>query len=291
VPGFESRTENDLVANVNTVAPGYFDTYGIRVLRGRPIVETDTAAGPHVAVVSESAARYYFGTVDAIGRRMEIRGSTTLRPEIVGVVADVMYDDLRSGAERMFYVPFSQRFAEGEYQFAVRTAGDTQAIAREIPALMAELAPSLPLLGLDTLSRQVAARATNEWLLAAVSTSLGVLALILAGIGICGIVGYTVARRTAEVGLRVALGATHRHVIWLMTRGSAGVVAVGVAIGIAAAFAASDALTGVLFGLERTDVRVYGSAAAVLFAAGMLAALPPILRALRIEPVSALRCE
>jgi ABC-type antimicrobial peptide transport system permease subunit len=203
----------------------------------------------------------------------------------------VMYDDLRTGAGRMFYVPFSQRYAEGDYEFAVRTAGDPRALVRDIPGVIAEVAPTLPLLGLDTMSRQVDLRAANEGLLATVSTVLGALALILAGIGVYGTVAYTVARRTPEIGLRVAVGATHRNVLWLVARGSLAVVAIGVVAGIALALVSSDALTSVLFGLERTDPRVYATAAAVLFAVGAIATIPPVMRALRIDPVTALRYE
>ena len=291
VPGFESRSPNDLIANVNTIGPEYFDTFGIPVLRGRAITDADAGSGPQVALVSASAARYYFGNQDPIGRRIEIRGSTTLTPEVVGIAGDVMYDGLRSGAGRMFYVPFTQRYAEGDYEFAVRTTGDPAALLRDIPGVLAELAPQLPVLALTTMSRTIDARAANERLLAMLSGVLGLLALVMAGIGIYGTVAYTVARRTPELGLRVVLGATRRNVTWLVTRSCATVVAIGVIAGLAIALASSSALTDVLYGLERTDVRIYAVGAAFLFMAGILATIPPVLRALRIQPVAALRYE
>jgi ABC-type antimicrobial peptide transport system permease subunit len=224
--------------------------------------------------------------------RIEIRGSTTLTPEIIGVVPDVMYDDLRSGAERMFYVPFAQRHAEGEYVFAVRTAeGTTSSVMQQIPRIVNAVAPNMPVLALRTMARQIDERTANERLLAMISTVFGVLALILAGIGIYGIVAYTAAGRTAEIGLRLALGASYRHVLWRVVRGTAAVVATGVGIGLAVAAIASGTLTDIVFGLATTDARVYATAAAVLFVTGLLAAIPPVLRAFRVDPVVALKSE
>ena len=291
IPGFVPPSPDDTISNVNTVAPGYFETYGIRVRRGRAIEASDGTAAPHVALVSESAARYYFGDRDPIGQRMEIRGSTTLRPEIVGIAADVMYDDLRSGAERMFYVPFAQRFVEGEYQFAVRTAGDPGILMRDVPEVVAAVVPDMPVLAIGTVARQIEARAGNERLLSAIATTLGALALLLAGIGVYGIVAYTVHRRTPELGLRMALGASRTHVLWYVSRGSLTVVAIGIAIGTVLAVASSTALASTLYGVERTDARVYAGAAAALLAAAAIAVIPAVVRALRIQPVAALRYE
>ncbi len=229
IPGFVPQSDADLIANVNTVGPDYFATFGIPILRGRAITQNDAETSPHVALISESAANYYFAGRDPIGNRIEIRGSTTLTPEIIGVVPNVMYDGLREGAERMFYVPFFQRPAEGEYVFAIRTpAGQEPFVLRQIPAAVNAMAPNMPVLGLTLLTRQIDERTANERLLATISGLLGSLALILAGIGIYGIVVYTVARRTAELGLRIALGANHRHVLWSVARGTIAVIVTGV---------------------------------------------------------------
>jgi predicted permease len=291
IPGFVPQSLEDSIAQVDTIGPDYFETFGIPVLRGRSITAADAENAPHVALVSESAARYYFPGVDPIGRRMEIRGSTTLRPEIIGIVGDVMYDDLRRGARRMFYVPFFQRYADGEYVFAVRTAGSADLLAQRIPAAVGAVAPEMPVLALSTIERQLADLSVNERLLATTSGFFGALALILAGIGIYGIVAYTVARRTPEIGVRIALGATRWHLMWQVVRGSIAVVAVGVGIGLALALAASDMATDLLFGLPPTDPRVYMIGAGILLLVGIVSAVPPVLRALRIEPVTALRYE
>jgi predicted permease len=292
IPGFASQNDADLVANVNTVGPDYFATFGISILRGRAFTQRDAETSPHVALISESAAKHYFAGRDPIGSRMEIKGSTTLTPEIIGVAPDVMYDGLREDAERMFYVPFFQRHAEGEYVFAVRTtAGREPFVIREIPPLINAVAPNMPVLSLTTLARQIEERSANERLLATISGYVGGLTLILAGIGIYGIVSYTVARRTAELALRIALGASHRQVMWHVARGTIVVIVTGVGLGIALALRASGMLNSILFGLPPDDPRVYASAAAVLFVTGLVAAVPPVLRALRIHPAVALRSE
>lgn len=149
----------------------------------------------------------------------------------------------------------------------------------------------MPMLGLTTVARQIEERTANERLLATMSGVLGVLALILAGIGIYGVVAYIVARRTAELGLRIALGASHRHVLWSVARGTAAAIAIGIGVGIAVALNASDLLTDVLFGLSPGDLRVYATAAVVLMITGVAAAIHPALKASRISPVVALRYE
>jgi putative ABC transport system permease protein len=291
IPGFEPASADDLNAQVDTVGPDYFATFGIPVVRGRAITEADTQQAPHVALLSESAARYYFPGADPIGRQMEIKGSTTLHPEIVGIVPDVMYRDLRTSTARMFYVPFYQRYAEGEYVFAVRAAGSVDALVHQIPLEINALAPSMPVLDIRTLARQLDEHTANERLLASMSGFFGALALILAGIGIYGIVAYSVARRIPELGVRLALGAARRHVVWQIARGSVAVVAAGLAIGVAIVMSVGEKLNALLFGIDANDSRVYVSAAMSLLGVGALAAIPAVLRALRIDPVSALRSE
>jgi putative ABC transport system permease protein len=292
VPGIPSPSESDQIANVNTVGPEYFSTFGIQILRGRPIRRDDTEGSPQVALISESAANHYFGTRDPIGSRVEIVGGRTYTAEIIGVVRDVMYDGLRSGTDRILYVPFSQRPAEGEYVFALKTAPGSEAfVLRELPAVLGAVAPDMPILELRTIAREIDVRSMNERLLAAISGFFGVLALLLAAVGICGIVAYTVARRTAELGLRIALGGSRRHVVWHVARGVIVAVSAGIAVGLVVAVNASDLLQSVLFGLPPSDPRVYAGAALVLACTGVGAALPPVLRAVRIHPVKALKYE
>jgi len=291
IPGFVPRTDADSMAQVDTIGSEYFETYGIPILKGRDITGGDAHGAPHVALISEGAARYYFQRADPIGRRMVIRGSTRLEPEIIGIVPDVMYGGLRAGAERMFYVPFYQRYAEGEYTFAVRTRGNPAPLMQRLPAEIAAIAPQLPVMDLTTMAGHIDARTANERLLATMSGFFGALALVVAAIGLYGIVAYTVARRTSEIGVRIALGASRGHVLWQVVRASVLVSGVGVVVGLGVSLAASRLLEGFLFGLPPTDPRIYGGAVASLVVAGIVAAVPPVLRALRVDPVTALRYE
>jgi putative ABC transport system permease protein len=209
----------------------------------------------------------------------------------VGIVPNVMYDDLRTRADRMFYVPFYQRYAEGEYVFAVRTSGNADVLVRQIPREIATVAPNMPVLGISSVARQIDTLTANERLLVTVSGFVGALALILVGIGIYGIVAYTVTRRIPELGLRVALGANARQVVWLLLRGAITVLTAGVVIGLAAGMAATQLLTELVFGIAANDPRVYAMAAAIVIGAGLLSTIVPLARALRVDPVTALRYE
>lgn len=291
IPGFTAQSPDDLIAQVNTIGPEYFSTFGIPILRGRAVTADDSERATQVAVVSENAAKYYFPDVDPIGRQMEIRGSTTLRPVIVGVAADVMYDDLRSGTERMFYVPFFQRYAEGEYGFAVRTASSADGLLREIPGAIRAMAPDMPVLSLMSVERQIDERSANERLLAVTSGFFSALAVIIAAIGIYGIVSFTITRRLPELGVRIALGASSGHVIWVVVRSSVAVMALGIAIGLSAALSLKDILSGILFGVPTTEPRIYAVAVGALLIAGSVSVIGPVARALRIDPVNVLRHE
>jgi ABC-type antimicrobial peptide transport system permease subunit len=202
-----------------------------------------------------------------------------------------MYDGLRAAPDRMFYVPFLQRYAEGEYAFAVRTSDNPAALMQRLRSEVAAIVPQMPVMDLTTMSEHIDARTANERLLATMSGFFAVLALIVAAIGIYGLVAYAVARRVPEIGVRVALGASQRHVLWQIMRATVIVAAMGVGVGLAVSLAAGRLLDGFLFGLRPTDPRVYALAVGCLLSAGVIAAVPPVLRALRIDPVAALRYE
>lgn len=291
VPGFVPASPDDLAAQVNTVAPDFFDVFGIPILRGRAITASDAEGTPRVALASESAARFYFPGVDPIGRSIVIKGATTTQVEIVGVVKDMMERDLRTAASRTFYVPLFQRNAEGEYTVAIRTSGNAEALTRLVQNEMNALVPGMPALVVTTMAREIDGRLVNERLLAIVSGLFGGLALLLAGIGIYGVVAYAVARRTPELGLRVALGAGRGHVVWLVLRGMVAILALGIGAGLAAALSARGVIASLLYGLPPSDARVYVAAVVFLAAIGLVASLAPLLRALRIQPMMTLRRE
>ena len=274
----------------NTVGPEFFETFGVPIVRGRGITARDDRAAPQVAVVSESMARAYFPGVDPIGRRMDVgRGRTGGQIEIVGIAGDVRYRDLRTPAPRMVYVPASQRGVEETVVFALRTDGNPAEWAAAAQRELRALAPGIPATDVMTLVGERNRRLVNERLLAAISSGFGVLALVLAGIGVYGVVACAVAGRTAEIGLRLALGASRGALVWLILRGTLTLVVVAAMVGGGVAFLGRSLLATFLFGIAPAAPWAYSGALALLVAIALIAAIAPARRALRIDPVDTLR--
>jgi predicted permease len=290
IPGVTFPSPDDSVMQVNTVGPDFFETYGVQILKGRGITAADHQSAPQVAVVSESMARYYFPGVDPIGRRIDIgRGRTGGQIEIVGVAGDVRYADLRTPAPRMVYVPAFQRETEEETVFAIRTAGDpggwVESARGEVQAVVPTIAPT----AIKTMVRQRDERLVNERLLAVLSTCFSALALILAAIGVYGVVTFAVTQRTAELGLRIALGADPVGLLWLVLRGTLTLIVGAAALGVTGAFLTSSLVSSFLFGVQPAEPWVYSATMAIMIAMGVLAAIVPTLRVMRIDPVETLR--
>jgi ABC-type antimicrobial peptide transport system permease subunit len=189
------------------------------------------------------------------------------------------------------YVPFTQREIKERYVYAVRASGSPEALIRAVRGEIGAISPNIQVLNVRTLARQMDERLADERLLALVSAVFGTLALVLAGIGIHGMVAYTIAQRTPELGLRLALGANRKDLLWLVLRGSLMVTAAGLVIGLAAAVAASGVITSLLFGVQTSDSRVYLAAIVFLGLVAIAAIVPPMLRAIRIQPMMALRID
>jgi predicted permease len=292
IPGVTLPTPDDGVVQVNTVGPGFFDTFGVRVLSGRGIAATDTGSAQQVAVVSASIARHYFPGVDPIGKRIDVgRGRTGGQIEIVGVAEDARYKDLRRPADRIVYVSAFQREAEETVVFALRTAGEpgqwTQAAQREFRAVVASIPPT----DVTTLVRQRDRILFNERVLALVSTCFGVLAVVLAGLGVYGVVALSVTQRTAEIGLRIALGATRAGLLWLVFREVLGLIAGAAVFGVTVAFLTSTLLSSLLFGVQPAEPWIYSATVVLLVAIGMMATLGPTIRAMHIDPAQTLRTQ
>jgi predicted permease len=292
IPGVTFASPDDGVLNVNTVGPDFFETFGVRILRGRGIIRSDHQSAPQVAVVSESMAEYYFPGTDPVGRRMDVgRGRTGGQIEIVGVAADVRYRDLRTPPPRMVYVSAFQREAEEEIVVAIRTAGDPAAWAQSAQREIQAVAPAMPPARGKTLVAQRDERLVNERLLALLSTCFGGLALLLAGIGVYGVVTYSVTQRTAELGLRIALGARRAGLLWLVIRGTLTLVIVAVLLGVTTAFMTSSLLSSFMFGVHPAEPWVYSVTVALVIAIGLVSTVAPTLRAMRIDPIETLRWE
>jgi ABC-type antimicrobial peptide transport system permease subunit len=244
--------------------------------------------GPKVAIVNESTVRRYFSTVDPLGKivRMPMAGDL----EIVGVVADIRHDGLEASAEAEVFAPYFQ-FPLSEMQIVMATDRDAGAIARLVKAEMAALDPQMPIARVSSIeelvSASIAQRRFNMTLLGA----LALCAALLAAVGVYGVVSYSVTRRTAEIGVRMALGADADRTFRLVVFGALKVVLLGVALGLLGAGVAGRSLQNLLFGVPPLDVLTFTASAIAIVSVGVAAAAVPALRAARIDPVAALRQE
>jgi predicted permease len=279
------------VAVTNRITPDYFATFGIQLLRGREIVSGDTATAARVAVVNETMARDYFGG-DALGRTF-VFGSRANEPvTVVGVARDNLQPSLRRAAPPMAYVPLAQaEEPPDELTGSVQFAGDRRALEGFVRAAVRDASPDLVVSYVRTIEQQVDASLMPERLLATMSTAFVTVALFLGAIGLYGVMSYGVARRSREIGVRMALGASRGMVMWQVLRATAVLVSTGIAIGALVAYQATRLVSSFLYGVTDRDPLAFAFAAIVLFAAAVLAGYMPARRATRIDPLSALRAE
>ena len=246
-----------------------------------------------VAIVNQSYATHYFGDRSPIGRHIGFgtNPGTKTPIEIIGVVQDAKYTGVRDAIPRTVYFAFLENDFAGGTTMYVRTVNQTDAAFSAARRAIHDLDANVPMFNPRTLENQIDMSLLNERLVATLSSAFGVLATLLAVIGLYGVMAYTVARRTREIGVRMALGAVSRDVIWLVMREVLLLVGIGVAIGLAAAFALSQYVTSQLYGIAGHDVTTMVIAVAVLGVAALLAGYVPSRRATQVNPVLALRYE
>jgi predicted permease len=289
VDGFVPASKEDLANRFDQIGPDYFTKVGIPILLGRDMSERDLPNAPRVAIINESMAKFYFPGVNPIGRRFT---SDNFPLEIVGVVRDVQDHNLRDQPLRRFYVSYFQPI-DGitTANFEVRTDRIPGSLVMALRKEVASLNRNLPILSIKEVGELMDANVVQESLIAKLSSLFGALAVILAAIGLYGVISYMVARKTHEIGIRIALGARRLTVIGMILREVAILIAIGGIAGIAAAFAATHLIRSFLFGLSTIDPLSFGGAALLLAAVGLLAGLLPARRAAAIDPTVALRCE
>jgi macrolide transport system ATP-binding/permease protein len=295
VPVPDPASPLDRNAAFNIVAPRFFETMGI-TLTGREFNAGDTAASPKVAIVNEKLARHLFGTDAVIGRRIGFDAKAPGDYEIVGVVHDTKYFRLRGDSPRAAFVAIAQAGPSAatleRLTIAVRTAADPASMAGTMQRTIQGIAPDVPIRGdIRTLRATIDATLGRERLLATLSTLFGALALLLACIGLYGVMSYAVVRRTTEIGIRMALGAHRRDVLQMILRDSTWLVAAGLITGLIAALLTARLVESQLFALNPTDPATLGIACAILITAAAIAALLPAWRAARVDPMIALRHE
>ena len=278
----------------NAVGPQYFATLGTRLIEGREFAEADTANAPGVAIVNQAFARRYLAGKPPLAQRLALR---LLKNDaaIVGVVQDAVYERLRDAPPPTVYVPVAQALGgsplgRGGVTLVVGVSGGIAATAGSLQRVLQRRFPAAPI-RVRTLASQIDRALIRERLMATLAGSLGTVALVLAAIGLFGLLAYTVASRTNEIGVRMALGAARAQVLWLVLGDAIRLVAIGAVLGLPAAWAASRLISSMLFGLKATDPRTLAGAASLLLVTGMLAALMPALWASRVDPMVALRHE
>ncbi len=274
---------------MNTVSPGFFDTVGMPLVAGRVFSPRDR---PDAVILNQTAARRFCGTQAAVGQTLRRHtGSGMASVEVIGVVRDAKFESLRKPVEPTIFVPYSAAYPYNARAFAVRTGGEAQGMTEPVRRAIASVNPDVVMLEVKTEDRLIEESLHQERLFAALLTWFGGFALALAAIGLHGVTAYTIARRTPEIGLRMALGADRRQVLALILRQALRPVVVGAMAGLGASVAATRWIESMLFGVKRLDPLTFLAAAALLAAVALAAALAPSWRAARIDPMAALRAE
>jgi predicted permease len=272
------------------VSPSFFDVMGIRIVLGRGITDRDNADAPKVVVINEAAVRKYFSGQNPIGQHFGSSPETTSELEIVGVLHDAKYDNIRGDAPPTEYLPYPQARMSNSV-FEVRTTGAPAAAMGSIRDIARQIDPNLPLTDVSTQIEQVEKRFQQEKLFARAYAMFGGLALLLAAVGLFGLMSYSVSRRTNEIGVRMALGAQPGDVLRLVMRESMILVAIGAVLGVAAALASARLIAAQLFGVPSTDVVALAAAIGIMTAVSAFAGYLPARRAARVDPMVALRYE
>ena len=290
--GQQRKPEGNPSVLFNDVGERFFSTYGIPMVAGRGFNAADTETSRKVAVVNESLARKYFPGLNPIGRTFEAGWNHPIRIEIVGVCGDAKYDHLRKDPEPTYYAPYWQN-SNGIEQatFALATSLDAKTLAPTLRQVVQSVDRNLPLLDMRTQDEQIAASMQPERIFAGLTAAFGVLALILACIGIYSIMAWMVSRRTNEIGIRMALGARSQQVQGMVLREAAWMTLSGVAVGVAGALALGRVVASLLYGLKSWDPMTFAASALLLILVALGASWIPARRAAGVDPIRALRHE
>lgn len=294
IDGVASANQQNNTTADDEVGPHYFSTIGVPIVLGREISTEDFARAVRVAVVNETFAKFFFGARNPLGHKISMQDSEHPDTfEIVGVARDVHDHSVRDAVRRRMYAPLtSARFDdEGAYNFEIRGIGNPQKLVNSIRTEIRNVSPDLVIDNIETANELVTDTLISQALVAKLSAFFGGLVLILACVGLYGSMAYNVAARTREIGVRMALGAPREALIWMVTRQTCLELLIGGAIGVAAAVAASHLFKAMLFGLSGTDPLSMASTMVALTGVCLVAAIVPVRRAMRIDPIVALKYE
>jgi predicted permease len=293
VDGYTPKTDENMNISINSVGPGFFATLGIPLIAGREFTDRDVEGAPQVVVINEAMARYYWGNErNAIGKRVGYgRDREGFPLEVVGVVKDSKDTSLRAEIPRFVYSSYQQEPELTEMTVFVRTQSDATGATSAVRDAIRGLDPALPIYGVKTMEAQASESLFVERMVAGLSAAFGALATLLAAIGLYGVMSYAVARRTREIGIRMALGAERRTVLWLVLREVAVLSAMGFAGGLAISIYATRFVKAQLFGLSPTDPATLAIATLTIAVVAFLAGYVPARRATTVDPMLALRTE
>lgn len=293
VEGYSPTDKDDMHSAFSEVGPAFFATMGTPLIGGREFTRRDSLGAPRVAIVNESFVRRFFKGANPIGRHMGTDTGPKAKQdiEIVGVVKDSRYNDLASENRAVFFTPYRQDERLGSLHFYIRTSVDPEQFAGIIRREVAQLDPNVPVDNLLTMRAQIDQSIFVQRLISTFAATFAALATLLASIGLYGVLAYTVAQRTREIGIRMALGATAPEVRSLVLRDVGVLLGIGVLLGVAGALAAGRLFESVLYGVKARDPLVLGASVTVLSIVALLAGSLPAWRATKIDPMVALRYE
>ena len=290
VQGFPDDLEIDRNSSMNTVGAGYFRTLGVQLVAGREFAQSDNMNAARVVIVNEAFVRKFKLGKNAIGMFMADGQRDSLYLQIIGVTRDFKPSDAKADVPPMYFTAWMQERNAGNMTFYVRATLPMDQIARAIPALMSRIDPTLPV-RVKTLPAQFNESVYIDLMISKLSAAFATLATLLAGVGLYGVLAYTVAQRTREIGVRMALGADAQRVKTMVLKQVGGMLAVGGALGLAGAFGLGQVASSLLYGMGTADPLVFGLAVVVMGTVSLFAAYLPARRASRVSPMQALRYE
>ena len=293
VQGFNLKNDPDVDrdAAFNMIAPGYFNTLGARLLAGREFTASDDIGRPSVVIVNEAFAKKFGLGRDVVGKRMTQSDTGALDMEIVGLIRNAAYSQVKDSTPPQFFIPYRQESNVGRMNFYVRTASDPNQLLRAIPLAMRRLDANLPIEDLKTLPQQVRENVFMDRMISTFSASFAIVATLLAAIGLYGVLAYMVAQRTREIGVRMALGASSGRVRQMVLRQVGFMTLIGGLIGIGGALALGRGARSLLFQISAFDPLVLTASVILLTLVALAAGYLPALRASKVDPMQALRYE